>query len=633
MAKSKSAPKASRVQSGSKAKNRRARRSTSTQPQSGGAGERNASVQAAELDWTRWLKSWVSEAKLAAASDLRAKSSLQVRWLDSASFLRPDGQSKGQTRRSAQSQAKVRWEGLAREIALPNPWQQLVLKQISIWLKDPTQGDSLQIPTPNGPWLFLRLTPPTSVADSTRDPLTKSDFLRSRDLAGTVWSAAKLSQSARIVIDFQDLPRESVRGFLLGMEMCSYSYMQQSGQKPMGSRPQLALKGQVFLADQDSKSLQERATLKSAPSAKSKLKTNTKSKSAASLQLHRVIGDASRLGIAVNLARHLTNMPGGTLNPEVYAQLAHDLILAATPSSRRHEVSVEIWEGDRLRKEQMGLLLAVGGSADVQPRFVHIRYRPDQRGSETRPLALVGKGITFDSGGLDIKPSQAMRWMKKDMGGSAAALAVAWWAIRTELPLALDVYLPLAENAVGAGSFRPGDVIRSRSGRTVEIHNTDAEGRLVLADAMDVAVKAAEKPAALIDLATLTGAIKVALGAEVAGLFANSDELAREIYDAGLKRGDFVWRMPLFQNYKTSLKSNVADLVNCSDGFGGAITAALFLENFVAGTDIPWAHLDIYAWRDSASGAWQESGGSGQGVSLLADLLSRYVGGKWTDGE
>ncbi len=555
--------------------------------------DRQEAAWVEELDWSRWLKSWVSEAKAATASDRRSKSSLQVRWLASSA-----------------AQVKAQMKEIARDLGAPSPWGKLVLQQLQTWLKDPSQGDSLQIAAPTGPWLLLRLTPSASAADLTRDPLNKSDFLRARDLAGAVWSAAKLSKVSKIVVDFQDLPRESARGFLLGLEMCSYSYMQQSGQKPIGPRPALALQGRALRSGGESGSEEK--------------------KSKENLSLVR---DASRLGVAVNLARHLTNMPGGTLTPAVYANLAQDLILAAASSSRRHEVSVEIWEGERLRHEQMGLLLAVGGSAEVKPRFVHIRYRPDQRGAETRPLALVGKGITFDTGGLDIKPSQAMRWMKKDMGGSAAALAVAWWAIRTELPLALDVYLPLAENAVGAGSFRPGDVIRSRSGRTVEIHNTDAEGRLVLADAMDVAVKATEKPAALIDLATLTGAIKVALGAEVAGLFANSDDLAREIYDAGLKRGDYVWRMPLFQNYKTALKSNVADLVNCSDGFGGAITAALFLESFVAGTEIPWAHVDLYAWRDTASGPWQEPGGSGQGVSLLADVLSRFVGGKWADGD
>lgn len=564
-------------------------RTTNSSRRSAEASEREEANWAEELDWARWMKAWVSEAKVATAGDLRAKSSLQVRWIASSA-----------------AQVKAQLKDIAREMAAPAPWGKLLQQQLQAWLKDHSQGDSLQISAPTGPWVFLRLTPPASAADLTRDPLNKSDFLRARDLAGVVWAAAKTSKVAKLAVDFQDLPRESARGFLLGLEMASYTYMQQSGQKPIGPRPSLALKGQALRSGSDEK------------------------KSSDNLNIAR---DASRLGVAVNLARHLTNMPGGTLTPAVYANLAQDLILAAASTSRRHEVSVEVWEGERLRHEQMGLLLAVGGSAEVKPRFVHIRYRPDQRGAETRPIALVGKGITFDTGGLDIKPSQGMRWMKKDMGGSAAALAVAWWAIRTELPLALDVYLPLAENAVGAGSFRPGDVIRSRSGRTVEIHNTDAEGRLVLADAMDVAIKATEKPAALIDLATLTGAIKVALGAEVAGLFANSDELAREIYDASLKRGDYVWRMPLFQNYKTALKSNVADLINCTDGFGGAITAALFLESFVAGTDIPWAHIDLYAWRDSASGPWQEPGGSGQGVSLLADVLSRFVGGKWADGD
>ena len=274
----------------------------------------------------------------------------------------------------------------------------------------------------------------------------------------------------------------------------------------------------------------------------------------------------------------------------------------------------------------MGLLLAVGLAADAGPRLVHLRYRPANAPEGARPVAIVGKGVTFDSGGLDIKPASGMRLMKKDMGGSAAAVAVMKWAERTELPLPLDIYVALAENAIGSRAFRPGDVVMARSGLTIEISNTDAEGRLVLADALDVALtqEKEEMPGMIINIATLTGAIKVGLGAEIAGLFANNDHLADVLSEAGVATGDLMWRMPLFQPYRAQLKSASADMMNSAEGgFGGAITAALFLESFVGQT--PWAHLDVYAWKDGASGAWTEGGGNGQPVQALCEALTRLA--------
>ncbi|MEK7357338.1 MAG: leucyl aminopeptidase family protein, partial [Bdellovibrionota bacterium] len=258
------------------------------------------------------------------------------------------------------------------------------------------------------------------------------------------------------------------------------------------------------------------------------------------------------------------------------------------------------------------------------PCLVHLSYRPKMKTADARPIAIVGKGVTFDSGGLDVKPSSGMRWMKKDMGGSAASVGLAYWAVTSGLPLPLDIYLSLAENAIGGASFRPGDVITARNGTTVEIGNTDAEGRLVLADALDVAVTRKEMPAAVINIATLTGAIKVGLGADIAGLFSNNDSLATEIEEAGRRTGDLSWRMPLFQPYKSMLRSTFADTNNCSDGgFGGAITAALFLEMFVK--DVPWAHLDIYAWKDGSGGPYAESGGNGQPIQALASVLEKFA--------
>lgn len=316
-------------------------------------------------------------------------------------------------------------------------------------------------------------------------------------------------------------------------------------------------------------------------------------------------------GQGVNLARHMVNLPPNELNPVTYAGFIQEFLKGVK------NVKVDVWDEKKLSSENMNLHLAVGKASHTQPRLVHIKYRPPGGGKS--PIALVGKGITFDSGGLDIKPSSGMRLMKKDMGGSASVLGVMYWAAATGLKVSLDAYLALAENAVGGNSFRPGDVITARNGMTVEIHNTDAEGRLVLADAMDVAATAKEKPRFMIDVATLTGAIKVALGAQLAGLFSNDNRLAAAISGAGVEIGDLSWTMPLFKRYNSQMNTIFADMVNSVDGFGGAITAALFLEKFTR--DIPWAHLDVYAWRDGSDGAWTESGGSGQSVLNLSRWL------------
>ncbi|MFN8945511.1 MAG: leucyl aminopeptidase family protein, partial [Pseudobdellovibrionaceae bacterium] len=265
--------------------------------------------------------------------------------------------------------------------------------------------------------------------------------------------------------------------------------------------------------------------------------------------------------------------------------------------------------------------LAVGKGAENPPCFIHIRYRPVKMNKNSRPIAFVGKGITFDTGGLDIKPSTAMRLMKKDMGGAASVLALAYWVDQMKYDRPCDFYLALAENGVDGKAFRPSDVIVSKAGYSVEIDNTDAEGRLVLADALCVAVNQVKKdePEFVIDVATLTGAIKVALGAEVAGLFSNNNSLADELLKSSERFDDQMWRMPLVSKYFQNLSSPFADFKNSADGFGGAITAALFLEKFVQGKN--WAHLDIYAWADRANGAITSAGGNGQAVQALIGFL------------
>lgn len=340
-----------------------------------------------------------------------------------------------------------------------------------------------------------------------------------------------------------------------------------------------------------------------------------------------ILREAEALFTGMNLARHLTNMPAGLATPPALADALKKLF------QKHKSVHVDIWGLEKLKKEKMGLLLGVGQGSASGARLVHLKYRPHSRNlggrsskrkNKFKPLAFVGKGVTFDTGGLDIKPSAAMRLMKKDMAGAAAMAGLCHFVASLRLNTPCDFYLPLAENAVSDRSMRPGDILRSRSGHFVEVDNTDAEGRLVMADAMDVAVtqKGDDAPEALIDVSTLTGAMRVALGLEVAGFFSNSDEWAKKMEIVAQQAGEYAWRMPLIQKYSKQLSSSFADFKNSSDsGYGGAITAALFLEKFVRQT--PWVHFDVMSWNPSADGAICD-GANGQCYQTLAQyLLSR----------
>lgn len=327
----------------------------------------------------------------------------------------------------------------------------------------------------------------------------------------------------------------------------------------------------------------------------------------------KILSEARAISTAVNMSRHLVNLPPCDLNPTAYAAGIKKLL------SSMKNTTVEIWSGKKLESGNFNLLKAVGDSAKYPPCVVKIRYRP-RGAAKKKPVAFVGKGITFDSGGLDIKPVAGMRLMKKDMGGSSVVAALAYYMTSSGHKQPADFYLALAENAVDNEAMRPGDIFTAKSGKTVEIHNTDAEGRLVLADTITAALEASEKPSCLIDVATLTGAGKIALGADVTSLFSNNNALATKMVNSGMKMGDPCWRMPLYQRYAEGLASPFADMVNAASGYGGSITAALFLEKFVG--KIPWAHFDIYAWKDSPRGALQSSGGSGQTVQNLIGYLN-----------
>lgn len=294
-----------------------------------------------------------------------------------------------------------------------------------------------------------------------------------------------------------------------------------------------------------------------------------------------------RLAQATALARDLINTPANDMGPEALGE-------AVRVEGKRYGGKTTTIQGDQLLKRNYPAIHAVGRAAAQEPRLVDLRWN---NGGGPQ-LTIVGKGVTFDTGGLDLKPASGMKLMKKDMGGAAHALALAKLVMDAELPVSLRLLIPAVENSVSADSFRPQDVIQTRKGKTVEIGNTDAEGRLVLADALAEAER--DDPEMLIDFATLTGAARVALGPDVPVLFSNDDGLADRLARAATAERDPLWRLPLHEGYRSWLDSKVADLVNVPDsGFGGAITAALFLREFVP-ANTAWAHYDLMAWNQSA---------------------------------
>jgi leucyl aminopeptidase len=283
-------------------------------------------------------------------------------------------------------------------------------------------------------------------------------------------------------------------------------------------------------------------------------------------------------------ARDIANEPGNVISPETFESAAREL-------ARECGFKIAVLDANELSANGMNALLAVGKGSATPPRLIHIEYIPEAAPVET--IALVGKGITFDSGGLSIKPADSMVTMKGDKTGACVVLGVARAAHKLKLPVKLHVIVGAAENMPGGGAYRPDDVIRARNGKTIEVNNTDAEGRLTLADALAYASELA--PGRVIDIATLTGACAVALGDTTAGLFTNDDAFGDAFLAAAAHSGERFWKLPMSDpNLRKKLKSPIADLVNSAGRYGGAITAAMFLENFV-GDGIPWIHLDIAA--------------------------------------
>ncbi len=294
--------------------------------------------------------------------------------------------------------------------------------------------------------------------------------------------------------------------------------------------------------------------------------------------------EIERLRLATNLARDLVNTPANDMSPEALGQAALDL-------GRRYGCRQRVVIGDDLLAQRFPAIHAVGRAAAIAPRLIDLEW-----GHSSHPkVTLVGKGVCFDTGGLDIKPGASMLLMKKDMGGAAVTLALAQLIMDAKLPVRLRVIIPAVENAISANAYRPGDVIGTRKGLSVEVGNTDAEGRLILCDALALADE--DKPELLIDMATLTGAARVALGPELPALFCNDDALAADLTRTALSESDPMWRLPLWAGYDDELSSKIADLNNVSSsGFSGAIFGALFLKRFVSEAQ-HWLHLDLYAWN------------------------------------
>ncbi|MEM9619786.1 MAG: leucyl aminopeptidase family protein [Pseudomonadota bacterium] len=318
---------------------------------------------------------------------------------------------------------------------------------------------------------------------------------------------------------------------------------------------------------------------------------------------------ARRDGDAVELVRDLVNTPAADMTPEGLEKTARDI-------ARKQDADISVIVGDDLLERNFPMVHAVGRAADVAPRLIDMQWGP----KNAPKVTLVGKGVTFDSGGLNMKGPAGMSLMKKDMGGGAHTLALAQMIMSAGLPVRLRAIVPAVENAVSGNAFRPGDILKSRKGLSVEIGNTDAEGRLILGDAL--ALGSEEEPDLMISLATLTGAARVALGPDLAPYYCDDGDLVRSLEAAAERQSDPVWRMPLWRGYDSMLSSTIADVNHISGGsFAGSVTAALFLKRFTPANG-RWMHFDLYAWRPKAAPG-RPVGGEAQAIRALFDMLKK----------
>jgi leucyl aminopeptidase len=326
----------------------------------------------------------------------------------------------------------------------------------------------------------------------------------------------------------------------------------------------------------------------------------------AAVERGRIVGEAQCF------VRDLQNEPGNAMTPSRLAAEAQRL-------ARGTGLRCRVYSEAEVRRMGMSAFLAVAQGSHEPPKLIVLEWNPPRAKRDL--VALVGKGITFDSGGISIKPWKDMWDMKFDMSGGAAVLGAMRAVAEMKLPQRVVGIVPATENLPSGTAFKPGDVIRAMSGTTIEIHSTDAEGRLILADALAFAAK--RKPAAIVDLATLTGSIVAAIGPQASGLFANDDALAESLRRAGDETGERLWPMPMWDDYQSLIKSDVADIKNVGGSYGGSIAAAMFLKRFVG--DVPWAHLDIAGTAYLESPDWRPKGGAGVGVRLLVRFLEDRV--------
>ena len=328
-------------------------------------------------------------------------------------------------------------------------------------------------------------------------------------------------------------------------------------------------------------------------------------KNKAGEQLEHAVRRGEAVAEGMALAKTLGNLPANVCTPGYLATTARKL-------AKDHKVKVEVLDRDDMEKLGMGSLLSVARGSHEPPKFIILQYKGGK--AKDKPVVLVGKGVTFDTGGISLKPGEGMDEMKYDMCGAASVLGTFKAIARMELPINVVGLIPATENMPGGSATKPGDIVTSMSGQTIEVLNTDAEGRLILCDALTYAERF--EPAAVVDVATLTGACIVALGHDVSGLMGNNQALVDDLLAASLEVNDKAWQLPLFDTYKEQLKSNFADLPNIGTPGAGTITAAMFLANFTE--DYPWAHLDIAgtAWKSG-----KEKGATGRPVPLLLNYL------------
>lgn len=327
-------------------------------------------------------------------------------------------------------------------------------------------------------------------------------------------------------------------------------------------------------------------------------------------QITEIINFTQIINESVNFTRDLVNEPAAYLTPDSFAKIAKSEL-------KKSGVDVTIFDKKELQKRKMNAILAVGGASANEPRMIIIHYKP--KGKSKKKIALVGKGVTFDAGGLSLKPTSYMLDMNGDMAGAAMVMGTIKAVSKMKLPVEIIGVIPSVENMISGTSFKPSDIIVTSSGKTIEVKDTDAEGRIILADALDYASK--QKPDLILDFATLTGAIVVALGEYAAGLFTKDDALAKEIKKAGNKTYELTWRLPMWNEYKKLMKSDIADVSNLGPRWGGAITAAKFLEHFVD-EKITWAHIDLAgpAMKNDLTN-YTKKFHTGFGVRLMVEYL------------